>query len=181
VEPVRDSALQQLVETAATSRSAERSGRDAPPHFQPRRRISRRPRGTPIALMMAPMVDMSFTFLVFFVATTRFDRPEGLLKSNLPAVSGSGPALPFSPVVVRLQRTGAGHDDFRVRIDGFDDAPDRLAGLPEYLRGVRQLPAYSGETPVVLVADNDMPWDHVVGCWNAVLRAGYEKIAFAEP
>ncbi len=130
----------------------------------------------------APMIDLSFLLLVFFMTTTRFDRPEGLLASALPAVSGaSGPALPFSPLVIRLKHEGPDSAEYRLVVDGFDDVPGTTAGLPEFLGGVQQLPGFDRHTPVVIVADNAVAWDHVVGCWNGVLRAGYKRIAFAEP
>jgi biopolymer transport protein ExbD len=130
------------------------------------------------------MIDMSFTFLIFWVAATRFENPEGLLSSQMPRDTGSGPpavALPESPIVVRLSQLGPGPDDLRLRVDRFDNVPATIADLPDFLREVHQQPGFDQQTPVAIVADNEVRWDHVVACWNAALRAGCTKIAFAEP
>ena len=39
-------------------------------------------------------------------------------------------------------------------------------------------PGFDDRTPVIIVADDSLAWDHVVGCWNAAVRAGCKTIAF---
>ena len=135
---------------------------------------------------LAPMIDLSFLLLIFFMTTTRFAPSEGLLTSGMPKYGGGvagGPTapLPLSPIIVRLSVSGPDDADYVIRVDRFENPPTRLAGLPEFLRGIQQQPGFDADTPVVIVADDDVRWDHVVNCWNAAIRAGYEKIAFAEP
>jgi len=128
------------------------------------------------------MIDMSFIMLIFFLVTTRFEQPEGVLASRLPRDSGvPRVALPISPVVVRLSPTGESLEDYAISIDRFRGVPQDFDALPAFMREIRQRPGFDEQTPVVIVADDDVCWDHVVNCWNAALRAGYEKIAFAEP
>lgn len=138
--------------------------------------------GVPIAVNFAPMIDVSFLLLIFFLVTTSFERAEGILASQMPRDSGApAVALPLSPIVVRLVQTGAGHDEFSIRIDQVQRTPRTFAGLTETLLAIHQQPAFDKETPVVIVAGDDVRWDHIVGCWNAALRAGCERIAFGEP
>lgn len=149
------------------------------PHRRRRRRWKRQ---TSITMNFAPMIDVTFLLLIFFLVTTTFERAEGLLASDMPHEDrGTSVALPISPIVVRLEQTGVGHDDFSIRIDHFDGAPDGLAALPEFLIRIREQPGFDAETPVVIVADDGVRWDHVVNCWNAALRAGCKRVAFAEP
>lgn len=146
------------------------------------RRRRARARGLPIAVHLAPMIDVAFLLLIFFLVTTTFERAEGLLASDLPD-DGRPPAvaLPISPIVMRLAQTGQGHDDFLIKIDRFQNVPRTFGALADFLREVQSRPGFDEQTPVVIVADNQVRWDHVVNGWNAALRAGYERIAFAEP
>lgn len=131
---------------------------------------------------MAPMIDMTFLLFSFVLVTSTFDRPEGILASDMPRQGGaSAVALPFSPIVVRIAQTGPGDEDYTIRVDRFANAPARFADLPEFLRGIQSEPGFDKDTPVVIVADDDVRWDHVVSCWNAALLAGCKNIAFAAP
>lgn len=149
-----------------------------------RRKGARRgpPRGVPIAVNLAPMIDVTFLLLIFFLVTTTFERAEGILASDLPeAGQVQAVPLPISPIVIRLTQQGPGHDDYAIRIDRFENVPQDLEELPVFLRQIQQQPGFDKQTPVVIVAGNEVRWDHVVGCWNAALRAGCSRVAFAEP
>jgi biopolymer transport protein ExbD len=136
----------------------------------------------PIAVNLAPMIDVTFLLLIFFLVTTTFERPEGVLASDLPRVGGTQAVpLPISPIVVRVSLSGPGDDDYLLRIDRFETRIDSIDALPDVLRQIQQQPGFDTETPVVIIAANDVRWDHVVGCWNAALRAGCSRIAFGEP
>ncbi len=146
----------------------------------PRRRYS--PRGARIAVSFAPMIDVTFLLLIFFLVTTTFERAEGLLTGQMPKDTRTlAVPLPLSPIVVRVTQTGPGHDDYSLRIDRFDVAPADIGELAGVLIRIHQQPGFDEKTPVVIVAENDVRWDHVVGCWNAALRAGCERVAFGEP
>ena len=155
--------------------------RDRHARHEPRWRRHERG-GVPIAVNFAPMIDVSFLLLIFFLVTTTFERAEGILASQMPRDAGApAVALPLSPIVVRLVETGGGPDDFSIRIDQFQRTPRSFGELTDTLRSIHLQPAFDRETPVVIVAGDDVRWDHVVGGWNAALRAGCERIAFGEP
>lgn len=170
-----------MPDTRSIDRDSRRR-RDRQAKRQPRRRTRSATRGVAIGVNLAPMIDMSFLLLIFFLVTTTFERAEGILASDLPEM-GAVPAvpLPVSPIVIRLAQTGPGHDDFTITIDRFQEVPQGFDTLPEYLRQIQQQPGFDGQTPVVIVSEHNVRWDHVVGCWNAALRAGCERIAFGEP
>lgn len=145
-------------------------------------RRQREPASASVVLNFAPMIDVTFLLLIFFLVTTTFERAEGLFASDLPRDTGvPSVALPISPIVVRLTQTGLGHDDVRIAIDHFTGAPKDFEALPGFLRQIQGQPGFDAQTPVVIIADNDVRWDHVVSCWNAALRAGCKRIAFGEP
>lgn len=128
---------------------------------------------------MAPMIDMTFLLFSFVLVTSNFERPEGVLASQLPQSTASSVALPFSPIVVRLSQAGPA-DGPEIRIDRFTDSPRTLAELPGLLAEVQRRPGFDRDTPVVIAAGDEVQWDHVVGAWNAALRAGCTNIAFSE-
>ena len=142
----------------------------------------RRRAGRAILLNMAPMIDMTFLLFSFVLVTSTFERPEGVLASEMPEDAGApSVALPFSPIVVRLTQIGPSEDEFAISVDRFADAPQTFSELPDFLRRVQAQPGFDSQTPVVIVAEDTVRWDHVVGCWNAALRAGCERVAFGEP
>ena len=132
-----------------------------------------------MTLNLAPMIDVTFLLLIFFSVTTTFKRAEGYLSAKLPRDAGQPTvALPVSPVVVRVQQFGMGPGDYRIKLDQFLNTPATFGELTRLLIDIQGNPGFDQETPVVIAAEADVSWDHVVNCWNAVLRAGYKNIAF---
>lgn len=154
-------------------------------HFRPQRKRYTQPSVLMTLSRFAPMIDMSFLLLVFFMTTTRFSPPEGMLSSQMPAygAGGTGPAvaLPLTPLVMRVAPAGADGSGLSISIDRFESAPRDLTGLPEYLAAVLTEPGFDADTPMIIVADDAVQWDHVVSAWNSALRAGWKNIAFAAP
>jgi biopolymer transport protein ExbD len=150
--------------------------------FRQARRRRHKASGVSFAVNIAPMIDVTFLLLIFFLVTTRFERAEGLLASELPAEVGvPAVGLPLSPIVVRLSAEGPESDEVGIRIDKFSGEPANFEELIAYLREIQRRPGFDKDTPVVIVAENDVQWDHVVSCWNAALRADCSRIAFGEP
>ena len=160
-----------------TPQQDDRTHRQA--RYRRRRRTSNEVR---IAVNLAPMIDVTFLLLIFFLVTTTFERAEGVFTSKLPRdTTQPAVALPISPVVVRLTKTDLAFDAFSMFIDRFENQPTTFDELAEVLREIQTHAGFDHETPVVIVADNDVRWDHVVGCWNAALRADCRNVAFANP
>lgn len=167
--------IPRLEQRRSTRRRQDDEAGSARRRFNPRR-------GVPIAVHLAPMIDVSFLLLIFFLVTTTFERAEGILSAKLPRDTGvASVSLPISPIVIRLTQTGPGDNDFQIRIDHFTTALAGTSELATQLRRIQQQPGFDKTTPVLIVAENAVRWDHVVGSWNAALRAGCERVAFAEP
>ncbi len=145
-----------------------------------RRKRSSRQHG-PLTVNLAPMIDMTFLLLIFFLVTTTFERAEGILASKVPSDGqASSVALPLSPILVRLSQTGPSHDDFFIHVEGIDESPASFEELSKVLKGLQSQPGFDHTTPVVILAGPDVLWDHIVGCWNAAVGAGCTKVAFGE-
>ncbi len=168
-----------MILTPAARRQRRRTG--IAHRFRTRGRRTGR-RGISIAVNLAPMIDVTFLLLIFFLVTTTFERAEGLLSSEMPGtMMAPTVALPLSPIVVRLTPGDNGIGSVTIRIDRIDTPPADFEELVAYLGELHGKPGFDEDTPVVIVAHSDVQWDHVVGAWNAVLRAGCTRVAFGEP
>lgn len=148
-------------------------------HFRPRRK--RAPRElTSLTLNLAPMVDVVFLLLIFFIATTTFKKAEGVLPAQLPKTGGTADQfdLPITPVRVRVTQTGDLPTDVTLSVEGFANQPTTFNELATFLIELQTNPGFDDETPVIIQSADNVAWDHVVGCWNAAVRAGCKRISF---
>jgi biopolymer transport protein ExbD len=149
-------------------------------HFQRlRRRLARRSRGLQ-GINVAPMIDMTFLLLIFFVVTTTFEKREGVLSSRMPEESAVAAPLPIRPIVIRLSPAGVDSELSRILLEPSDQRPSNFRELHDLLIQLRQRPGFDAQTPVIVRAEAAVIWDHLVNAWNAAIRAGFQNIAFAE-
>lgn len=149
------------------------------------RRKAARPSATALMNLgrFASMIDLSFLLLIFFLTTTRFSRPEGLLSAPMPRDGGAfaaSVALPLTPIVVRIRMSADPPGVAVLSVNDEANPPQSFAQLAGVLREFQTRPGFDRETPIVLVAADDVPWDHVVSAWNAALNAGCTRIAFGD-
>ena len=114
-----------------------------------------------VAFNLAPMIDVVFLLLIFFMVATTFVEKEKELGVELPtAESGDEPAPNSDEIVINLTRDG------RILMDGDEyDAP----GLLDYLsRAARRDP----ETPVTIRGDKQVFHEHVVSVMDTVRSSG---------
>ncbi len=136
-----------------------------------------------VALNVVPLVDVTFLLMIFFVIAGSFDFSEGALRSQMRPIQGGGGtvALPLTPIVVRLASRASGDKTLDLRLDPLGTTVNSFSELVESLVQIRGQPGFDSQTPVVIQADDDVAWDHVVNGWNAALRAGYSDLAYAAP
>jgi biopolymer transport protein ExbD len=155
----------------------------------PRKRISyrRRNRMIPyvISLNLTAMIDTVFNLLFLFIIISRFGALEGMLPAKLPArasaaVASPAAELPRTPLRIRMTADPADAANCLVTIDHFKESPFKLAELGPALRAISRSGAgFDRETPVHLLARDDVAWDHVVNAYNAAMTAEFAKIYFA--
>lgn len=150
----------------------------------PRRRGVGARRG--ITLAMAPMIDIVFLLLMYFLLVGEFLPPEGLFELDLPRPLQQQPpasaiALPQPPVRITIRSAGDGPQDYTIAMTG--PLPregvtyDQLAMALEASKG-RLLAA---DQAFIIAPAADARWEHTLGAFNAVLRAGFERVRFAPP
>ncbi len=100
---------------------------------------------------MAPMVDIMFILLIFFMTAFIFAQWENKLGLQLPtATTGkSGDRLP-GEVVINIDKDG------RIFVNSFEETPEQLKGILKMVTDVSTL------QPVIIRADAEVPHKYFV-------------------
>jgi len=160
-----------------------RSGRSAL-----RRRRSGRRRGA-LSLAVAPLIDVVFLLLMYFLLVGEFRPPEKQFRVEVAAEPAqSAPAepldpfaLPAPPVRVTVRSTGDGPADYTIRVDTPSRAePESAEALRALLEGARGS-FIEPDQAFLISATPDSRWEHTLAAFNAVLRAGYHRVRFTRP
>lgn len=128
----------------------------------------RRAHPDPVGFQLAPMIDVVFLLLCFFVASQLFAQWESEIDIQLPtAKSATTPQRLPGEIILNVRADGS------VVVSGrsFD-----AEGLDRLLSQLVEL--YPGQ-PVVLRADRATPYQHVIAVIDACRRAEIWNIAFA--
>jgi len=144
-------------------------------------RLKRRRSAWGMSLNLTPMIDVVFLLLFFFLTVSRFRATEGMLPARLPGQpAGVSTEIPRTPIRIRFLADPTSPGTSRVTIDRFRESPLPISALAAALTEVREnQPGFGTDTPVWLLAGDDVSWDDVVNVYNAALTAHYEKIFFA--
>ena len=92
--------------------------------FDERRKRARRPALPMMGLNVAPMIDVVFLLLMYFMLITEFRAPEGSMPLNIAgqAAEAADPfALPEAPITIVVESLGQGRGH-REQVPGADPA-----------------------------------------------------------
>lgn len=139
------------------------------------------------AVNLAPMMDIMFNLLVFFLVATSFKLPEALLAARVPRTTGltQQAAVPLVPIKIYLEPAPAdGQAIIRISTALHADATtltlvDGFGPLHRLLTRLTDKAAITDQTPVIIAARDRTSWDQVVNAYNAAVRAEYEHVVFA--
>ena len=119
------------------------------------------------------MIDIVFLLLIFFILQP-FRMPDMQLKTELPTVGGDGPG-DCEPI----------HLDVRGEADRVTYFVNGHAagsgGAPLSRKIMRMSLGRSGEVPVVIDADRDLHFSHVLHAYDECLVAGTQEVRFTKP
>lgn len=114
---------------------------------------------------MIPFIDVALVLLLIFMIMTPL-LVQSQLKLNLPGIKKVEPEkLRKQTLTVQVDRAGTAY------LSGMPVAPDLLEGR------LRQLLSDPENQPVVVEADKDVPFQHVVNVMDAAKRVGAKKLA----
>ena len=114
---------------------------------------------------MIPFIDVALVLLLIFMIMTPL-LVQSQLKINLPGLKKIEPEQPRKQTLtVQVDRAGGAY------LGGMPVAPDLLEAR------LRQLLTDPDHQPVVVEADKDVPFQHVVTVMDAAKRVGATKLA----
>ena len=130
-------------------------------------RPNRRP---PVDINLAPLIDVVFLLLIFFMVSTTF-KDEARLRVQLPQAQGED-IQAQEPAMIRIVIDRAG----RFFVDDREVADTRTATLARLLTERR---GADSAIPVLIQADAATPHQAVMTAMDAASQAGLTRIAFA--
>jgi len=121
-----------------------------------------------IGFQMAPMIDIVFLLLVFFIASAVYSQWERKLEITVPTARSAKEAPRFlGEAIVNIDAAG------RVFLNSIEYTPARLAEL------LRQLAATYPDQPVVVRADRMTRYEDVIRVLDICRQADIANLAFA--
>ena len=143
---------------------------------------ARRGDGT-FALRMAPMIDMIFLLLIFFLVTADFRPQEDFLPCRLPTEAGAAtlPIGQVEPLAIYIADTSLG---CQVQISDKvvelrpQSIEEDLAILIEKLRDVMNSQRRTTSDAVEIICMPEVKWDYLAKIYNVLYGFGITDITF---
>lgn len=133
-------------------------------------KFHRRDRRDDPGIDMAPLIDVVFLLLIFFMVTTTFNR-QSELKIVLPKAQASEAAKPQSPLTLTIDRHGNYYLNGRELVN---TRPDTL------FRALQQAKAGKGDkVPLIVRADANTPYQSVVTAMDVAGQLGLSRLSIA--
>jgi len=125
-------------------------------------------------MQMAPMIDIVFQLIIFFMCATTFRTYESELKTNMPVDSQSLDMSKIENVIVFIERSG------RILVEGREYDSVGSNDLPQLVTMLRNLKSFFENPPVIIQSDVDAKHQRVVDVLNACAAAGITSVTFTE-
>lgn len=122
----------------------------------------------PVDINLAPLIDVVFILLLFFVVSTSFTR-ETQLQLDLPESASAATAETEEPGTLEIMISVEGH----FRVDGQTLQDQRLQTLMDTLQ---QVSAGDNSRPLVISADAKAPYQAVVTAMDAAGKLGFARL-----
>lgn len=122
----------------------------------------------PIALQLAPMIDILLLLLSFFIISYQFTREETDLKVAVPtAQEGADPERQRGEITINILADGL------IKVDGTS------LDLPQLLEKLASIAAQYENQPVRIRGDGGVAYQRIVEVIDTCQKAGIWNISFA--
>jgi len=119
-------------------------------------------------IQLAPMIDIVFLLLIFFIVLWNYARFETEIDISVPAASsGENPQRTIGEIVVNVRKDG------EIIVEGL------LKSDPELLGMFKNIVEAYPDQAVILRGDREAAFDHIVRVLNVCQQAGIWNVSFA--
>ena len=127
-----------------------------------------------IGFQIAPMVDVVFVLMLFFMASAGMQVVEKELSINLPSgQSASASAAPTTPIVVAIAADGT------VQLNGASYDPPDNPDLPVTRERLKDLMGFGTKDPVIIQPAPEVRHTRIINVLNAAAAAGVKNLTFS--
>jgi len=122
----------------------------------------------PAGMQLAPMIDIVFLLLIFFIVTWQFSRSETELNVAVPtAEEGSELNRPKGEIIINVLPDGT------IRVEG------ATVDLPQLLEKLAAIAKQFKNQPVRIRGDGNVAYQRIVEVIDTCQKAGIWNISFA--
>jgi biopolymer transport protein ExbD len=119
-------------------------------------------------LQLAPMIDVVFLLLIFFLVTWAYARFETELDVRVPvAKEGADPDRSVGEIIVNVRRDGA------LMVEARELSQQELLGMMSRTAAIHK------DVAVILRGDRETAYEKIVGVLDLCREAGIWNVAFA--
>ncbi len=145
----------------------------------------RRRRTSGVGVRMAPMIDVVFLLLTFFILTFRFRTPEEFLPITFPSPAQARQIGIVEPLEIRINARAGGCAIAFGTIDRTQESvidaktlDADLLGMAAQFVEVLKSQHRTINDPVVIICGDDVPWDYLVKIYNVFHSMGINDVTF---
>ena len=127
-----------------------------------------------IGFQIAPMVDVVFVLMLFFMASAGMQVAEKELSINLPSgVSSKASDTPTTPIIVTIAADGG------VEINGTSFDPANSPDMNGTRDKLKELMSFGSKDPVIIQPAPEARQEQIVKVLNAAAAAGVQNLSFS--
>ena len=136
------------------------------------------------ALQMAPLIDIIFLLLIFFLVTANWRPKESFLPFQLPTASAdTKTVVKAEPLVIAIKSIPAGcvvQIGLSVAVEIADETTDEnLALMMEKLKQCMVEQKRFTSDPIEIACEREVKWQYLVKIYNLMYGSGLTDITFA--
>jgi biopolymer transport protein ExbD len=122
----------------------------------------------PANMQLAPMIDIVFLLLIFFIVTWQFTKSETELKVSVPtAKEGADPKRQMGEIYINVLSDGS------IKVEG------GIVDLPQLLEKLASIAEQYENQPVRIRGDGKVDYQRIVEVIDVCTKAGIWNISFA--